>query len=59
LTPADIGTLEVPWIHPDLARRAGLRRVESLTGAELVGRKGDYSCIAIPYFHPGSERVRD
>jgi len=60
LTPADIGTLEMRWIDPDLARRAGLRRVDSLTGAEIVGRKGgDYSGIAIPYFHPGSERVRD
>ena len=60
LTPADLGTLETRWIDPDLARRAGLRRVDSLTGAEIVGRKGgDYSGIAIPYFHPGSERVRD
>ena len=60
LTPADLGTLEMRWIDPDLARRAGLRRVDSLTGAEMVGRKGgDYSGIAIPYFHPGSERVRD
>jgi hypothetical protein len=27
----------------------------------MVGRKGggDYSGIAIPYFHPGAERVRD
>jgi hypothetical protein len=26
----------------------------------LVGRKGgDYSGIAIPYFHPGSEREHD
>jgi len=60
LTPADIGTLEMRWIDPDLARRAGLRRVDSLTGAEMVGRKGgDYSGIAIPYFHPGSERAPD
>ena len=54
-----------PWSHVGsirtLARRAGLRRVDSLTGAEIVGRKGggDYSGIAIPYFHPGSEQVRD
>ena len=60
LTPADIGALEMRWIDRDLARRAGLRRVDSLTGAEIVGRKGgDYSGLAIPYFHPGSERVRD
>jgi hypothetical protein len=60
LNPADLRTLETRWIDPDLAYRAGLRRVDSLTGAELVGRKGgDYSGIAIPYFHPGSDRVRD
>ena len=60
LTPADLAKLEMRWIDPDLARRAGLRRVDSLTGAEIVGRKGgDYSGIAIPYFAPGSERVRD
>src|SRR5215468_10585188 len=60
LTPTDIDTLEKRWIDPDLARRAGLRPVDSLTGAEIVGRKGgDYSGIAIPYFRPGSERVRD
>jgi hypothetical protein len=48
------------WIDPDLARHAGLRRVDSLTGAELVGRNGgDYSGVAIPYFPPDSERVRD
>ena len=41
--------------------RAGLRRVDSLTGGEIVGRKGggDYSGILIPYFHPGSDQVRD
>jgi hypothetical protein len=60
LTPEDLATLEMRWIDPDLARRAGLRRVDSLTGAELVGRRcGDYSGIAIPYFRPGSERVHD
>jgi len=30
------------------------------TPVEIVGRKGgDYSGIAIPYFHPGSDQVRD
>jgi Domain of unknown function (DUF3854) len=34
--------------------------MDSLTGAEMLGRKGgDYSGIAIPYFHPGSDQVRD
>jgi len=61
LTPADCAALESRWIDLETAWRAGLRRVDSLTGGEMVGRKGggDYSGIAIPYFHPGSERVRD
>ena len=40
--------------------RARLRRVDSLTGGEIVGRKsGNYAGILIPYFHPGSDRVRE
>ena len=39
LTPADLGALDARWIDPELARRAGLRRVDSLTGGEIVGRK--------------------
>uniref|UniRef100_Q01RC8 Uncharacterized protein n=1 Tax=Solibacter usitatus (strain Ellin6076) TaxID=234267 RepID=Q01RC8_SOLUE len=55
LSSADIRALEMRWIDSDLARRAGLRQVDSLTGA----KNGDYSGIAIPYFHPGSEQPRD
>jgi predicted P-loop ATPase len=37
-----------------------LRRVDSLTGAELVGRKsGNYAGVAIPYFFPGTSEVRE
>jgi predicted P-loop ATPase len=43
-----------------LAEAARLRRVDSLAGAELVGRKsGDYSGIAIPYSLPGSTEIRE
>jgi hypothetical protein len=61
LTPADHAALESRWIDPEMARRAGLRRVDSLTGGEIVGRRGggDYSGILIPYCHPGSDHVRD
>ena len=61
LTPADHAALESRWIDPETARRAGLRRVDSLTGGEIVGRRGggDYSGILIPYFLPGSDQVRD
>lgn len=48
------------WIDQRLAEAAFLRRVDSFTGAQLVGRKGgDYSGIAIPYFAPGSHHVRE
>src|SRR5262252_3162271 len=60
LTAADLAALEARWIDGTLAERARLRRVDSLTGGELVGRKrGDFGGIAIPYFMPGSTRVRD
>jgi len=60
LTAADLAALEARWIDEALAERARLRRVDSLTGGELVGRKrGDFGGIAIPYFMPGSTRVRD
>ena len=61
LTSADHDALESRWIDPEMALRAGLRRVDSLTGGEIVGRKGggDYSGILIPYFLPGSDHVRD
>jgi hypothetical protein len=60
LTPADYATLEARWIDRELADRAGLRRVDSLTGGEIVGRKsGNYAGIIIPYFKPGSEHVRE
>ena len=44
-----------------MARRGGLRRVDSLTGGEIVGRRGGGDCsgILIPYFLPSSDQVRD
>jgi len=49
--------LESRWIDRALADRAGLRRVASLTGGEVIGRKsGNYAGILIPYYHPGSDR---
>jgi predicted P-loop ATPase len=60
LTPADYAALEARWIDRELAHRAGLRRVDSLTGGEIVGRKsGNYAGIIIPYFRPGADYVRE
>src|SRR6185437_7034051 len=60
LTEHDDASFEARWISRELATRAQLRRVDSATGEATVGRKGgDYAGILIPYFHPGSDRVRE
>ena len=60
LAPSDFAALEARWIDRDLALAAQLRRVDSPTGAELVGRKnGNCAGIAIPYVLPGSSAVRE
>jgi hypothetical protein len=60
LETSDLSALESRWIDRELALAARLRRVDSLTGAALVGRKsGNYAGIAIPYFFPGTSEVRE
>jgi hypothetical protein len=60
LTPSDYANLEARWIDRGLADRAGLRRVDSMTGSDIVGRKsGNFAGMVIPYFHPGSCQVRE
>jgi hypothetical protein len=60
LTGAEYAALESRWIDRGLAARAQLHRVNSLTGAVVIGRKnGDYAGLVIPYFHPESNRVRE
>jgi hypothetical protein len=49
LTPPDHANLDARWIDRELASRARLRRADSMTGGEVVGRKGgNYSGILIP-----------
>jgi predicted P-loop ATPase len=60
LTSQDFADLEARWIDRRLAFQAGLRRVDSITGGEIVGRKGgNHAGIVIPYFQPGSDQVRE
>jgi hypothetical protein len=60
LTPGDYAALEARWIDRTLADSARLRRVDSLTGGEIIGRKGgNYSGIIIPYFRPGEDHLRE
>jgi len=56
----DYSALEARWIDRSLATRAQLRRVDSMIGGQIVGRRsGNCAGILIPYFRPGSDRVRD
>jgi len=58
LIATDYATLESRWIDRATADRAGLRRVDSVTGAEIIGQKsGTYAGIVIPYFRPGCDHV--
>jgi hypothetical protein len=60
LSPSDIEALRTRWIDENTAESAELRRVDVHIGGELVGQpKLDCAGIAIPYFWPGSENVRD
>jgi hypothetical protein len=60
LTSQDLTDLEARWIDRRLALQAGLRRVDSVAGGEVVGRKGgNHSGIVIPYFHPCADQVRE
>ena len=61
LTEADYADLLRRWIDGDLADAAGIRRVDSQTGRALIGRADHarYEGLAIPYFLPGENRVRE
>jgi P4 family phage/plasmid primase-like protien len=58
---ADFASLERRWITRELAIAAGIRRVDSYTGASFVGRRdnGSYAGLLIPYTLPGESRVRE
>jgi predicted P-loop ATPase len=57
LTSSDYTMLERSWITRTLADAAGLYRVNSLDGRDIVGRKGggDYGGIVFPYRWPGTK----
>ena len=60
LNSRDRSALAKSFITPKLAKSAGLRRVDSITGAQLVGRNGNgnYGGIIFPYYWPGVSTVR-
>jgi putative DNA primase/helicase len=63
LTEADYKSLARRWIDKPLADSAGIQRVDSHTGASLVGRRengsGRYDGLIIPYFLPGESHARE
>jgi len=62
LTNGDLESLKRSAISETLAHSAGLQRVDSREGAELIGRNGtggDYAGIAFPYYWPGDSHPRD
>lgn len=61
LTEQDYRMLERSWISPEVADAAGIRRVTSLEGGQIVGRNGagDYSGLIYPYLWPGETSARD
>jgi hypothetical protein len=56
LTEADYQAFERSYISREIADQAGIYRVPSIEGRDLVGRKGggDYAGIVFPYYWPGS-----
>jgi hypothetical protein len=63
LTSSDYAALSRCGIPAELVDAAGLFRVDSMTGAEIVGHKPgrgrDYAGVAFPYFHPLTGATRD
>ena len=60
LTAADYAMLERCGIGKEAAERALLRRVDSETGGQVVGRNGssNYSGLLFAYIWPGEQHVR-
>lgn len=61
LNKSDLRQLAKCYITPELAEQALLRRVTSVDGAQIVGRKpnANYAGILFPYIWPGEEHVTE
>lgn len=60
LTPGDLENLAQRYITPERAEQAGIRRVDSITGAAMFNRKKkNMAGLIIPNVMPGEDRVRD
>lgn len=63
ITTSDLQMLKFCFVTEEIAIQAKLRRVDSITGAEIVGRKAtayfDYTGIIFPYFLPEQSFPRE
>jgi hypothetical protein len=61
LSAADLEALAARWIDREAAGRQLLRRVNSLEGAEVVGKRssGNFAGLLIPNVWPGSDHIRE
>ncbi len=63
LTHGDFQNFSYSFITPEIIEQAGLFRVDSVTGAERVGRTAtahnDYAGIIFPYFLPEDTSPRE
>ena len=60
LTKAESEALEKRWITRELAIDAGIRRVDDVEGARIIGREGkvgNYAGIVIPNVLPGTDQM--
>jgi predicted P-loop ATPase len=58
LTAEDLANLSKSFVTPEIARAAGLFRVNSIDGSEIVGRRtGDCAGIVFPYHAPDTGQV--
>lgn len=61
LSPQDLESLAKSYITPDVAEIAQLCRVDSQTGAEIVGQKSNngrsFAGIVFPYFSPVTKQI--
>src|SRR5690348_10898037 len=61
LNESDLAILQESFITPELAKQASIFRVDSSTGAQIVGRNGggNYSGIVFPYYLPDESTPRE
>lgn len=61
LTESDYRRLEQSWIPREIVNSAGIRRVNSFQGGQIIGRNGsgNYAGLIFPYVWPGEAKARD